>query len=241
MPQMIQAKTKDVRLFSAIVAMGIPWEMEAGSVAGGERAWLFGDVSDCGKWKLPELLSWWRDSTFHTKNPRHPFNVVKSCMGSDKGLRAAVKDHCGFRQRKVGDSFTIDAIGMEGDRDFSPRSTPDIAFAAALSSVGFEVTEGPSIGQQRIFAISERSVSMGYTHAEAMHWWNDAKFTENNNQHPFAYAKAVAITYRAAVDAIKRERPLVKWSPPGSIGFAYIHPDCSTKTEEKVGGWLKGK
>lgn len=239
---MIQASTKDVRLFSAVTSMGIPWTEESGAVAGGERVWLFGDVSDCGKWKLADLLKWWRDRNFHSKNPSHPFNVVKCCMGSDRGIRTAIAKGCGHNQRQAGDSYVIESSG-EGYKpaQINGRATDCIGFAAALSSVGFKVQPAPLAGNIFTFAIGQKSETRGYTYAEASAWWVTKGFEERNGQHPFAYAKSVAINYGSAVKALHQDRPLVKWRPKGSIGTGLIHPDCSSETEAKMNEWLKGK
>jgi hypothetical protein len=87
--------------------------------------------------------------------------------------------------------------------------------------------------------IGEKSLSRNYSFAEVEYWWKWQEFENKNPQHPFAYAKAAAITYRAAIDAIRKDRPLVKWRPKGGVGVAYIHPNCSSKTEEKVSKWFK--
>jgi len=244
MPHLIQSSTKDVRLFAAIAAMGIPWEQESGgsaAVSQGERVWLFGNISDCGKWTIKDLLAWWRQADFHMQNPDHPFTVVKACMASGAGLKRYITRGGGIRQRKVGGSFIIEQI--EGDSATLPtlRSTDDTSFVAALSAVGFDAWTTTAPASRRIFGIGERSLSRGYEYAHARTWWMDKAFEGHNPQHPFAYAKAVAITYNSAVDAIVRDRPLVRWSPKGSHGVAYIHPDCSTETEEIIARKLAGK
>jgi hypothetical protein len=241
MAQMIQASTKDVRLFSAIAAMGIPWTEESGSVAGGERVWLFGDVSDCGNWKLSDLLAWWRDKTFHRMHPANPFNVVKCTMGSDKGLRECTKRNGSIFQRKAGKSYVTESSPDMPIYGQSVRAIDSIPFAAALSGVGFKVSPAKPVGDWMIFKIGEKSDTMDITFTQAQQWWNDKTFEERNGQHPFAYAKAVAITYSSAVEAMKKDRELVKWRPKGGVGTAFIHPDCSSKTEEQVSGWFKGK
>lgn len=238
---MIQAKTKDVRLFAAIVAMGIPWQEETCSVSGGERVWLFGDVSDCGKWKIKDLLVWWRDNKFHIQNPNHPFNVVKSVMASDRGVKLALSSHKGISQRLTGSSRVIEPIDAPSSYVTPLRAIDDTSFISALSGYGFEIGECRNVGNIRLFSTSPLTQFDGSTYDSALTWWRDASFEKNNPQHPFAYAKSVAVTYSAAVDAIRKERPLVKWSPKGSVGFAYIHPDCSSETEEKVKGWLNNE
>ena len=241
MATMIQAKTKDVRLFSAIVAMGIPWKEETCAVAGGERAWLFGDISDCGKWKTKDVLSWWRDKNFHLKDPSHPFNVVKCVMASDKGIKLALSSNKGISQRLVGKSRVIDPIDEPARTEANTRATNDTALISSLSGYGFEIKEGISVGVTRFFSVSQFTAFDGSSHEAALSWWRDASFERNNPQHPFAYAKSASLTYSSAVSAIRAERPLVKWKPKGSIGFAYIHPDCSSKTEQQVGDWLNNK
>jgi len=241
MPQLIQSSTKDVRLFAAVASMGIPWDNQSGAVTHGERVWLFGDVSDCGKWTIKNLLAWWRQADFHTFNPDHPFTVVKACMASGAGLKKYITRGGGFRQRKTGDSFVIEHIEDGNTMPPTLRSTDDTSFASALSAVGFDVWPVEAPGSRRLFGISERSTTRGYEYSHARAWWLDKTFEQHNGQHPFAYAKAVAITYAAAVDAIIHDRPLVKWSPKGSIGTAYIHPDCSSETEEIIASKLAGK
>ena len=237
------SSTHDARLFSAIAAMGLPWtEGDSAEVEGGDRVWLFGEVSDCGLWKIGELLAWWRDREFHVKNPAHPFHVVKSVMASDRGMREAFRNHTGYRQVKRGDSF----ITLSCDESFSGKpskgnASTDTAFLASASAVGFNVTEGASQGNTRVSIISDRSETYPYSFKEIETWWRDETFEGRNPQHPYAYAKAVAITYLAAIDAIKKDRPLVKWKPDGCVGKAFIHPDCDSETEEKISNMLKGE
>ena len=195
MATMIQAKTKDVRLFASIVAMGIPWKEETCSVAGGERAWLFGDVSDCGKWKIRDLLVWWRDAKFHLTNPKHPFNVIKSVMASDKGIKAAINSHKGITQRSTGASKVIEPIDCVSSYERPFRAIDDTSFISALSGYGFEFKECRSVGNIRLFSASELTQFDGSSYESALAWWRDASFEKNNPQHPFAYAKSAAVTY----------------------------------------------
>lgn len=241
MATMIQAKTKDVRLFAAVVAMGIPWKQETGSISGGERAWLFGEVSDCGKWKIKDLLKWWRDSKFHHSNPTHPFNIVKSVMASDRGVKSAITAHKGIVQRSTGLSMVIEPSDGTSSYASPLRANDDVSLISALSGYGFEIKECQNVGTIRLFSASEKTQFDGSTYEAAISWWRDASFEKNNPQHPFAYAKSASITYSAAVEAIRKERPLIKWSPKGATGFAYIHPDCSSVTEKKVSGWLNNQ
>ena len=238
MQHLVQSSTKDVRLFSAVVAMGIPYEEQVGAVQGKDRVWLFGEVSDCGKWKLKDLLSWWGQRDFHTKNPRHPFSVVKACMASGVGLKRYLANGGGIQQRKVGSSYVIEQTDQAKEVPATSRATDETNYTAALSAVGFGVDVCQSTGHRRIFAIGERSETYGYDYGQTRAWWLDKTFEETNGQHPFAYAKAVSLTYSNAVAAVISDRPLVMWRPKGSYGTAFIHPDCSSKTEEQVAGWL---
>lgn len=237
----IHSDTRDSRLFSAIAAMGIAWK-ESGAIERGERTWTFEETSDCGLWKIGKLLAWWRDANFHEANPNHCFHVVKSVMATDKGLRQAFKKGLGFRQVRRGGSLVVLAGSDETPRsDEKVRCTTESGFAAVASAVGFELAEGAKQGGFRVITIGERSVTRPYlSYEQILAWWNDSGFEAKNPQHEFAYAKATAITYEAAMRAICSDRPLVKWSPEGAIGSAYIHPDCNSATEEKVGNWLKG-
>lgn len=238
MTHLVQSSTKDVRLFSAVVAMGIPYKEEVGAVHGKDRVWLFGDVSDCGKWKLKDLLAWWGERDFHLKNPQHPFSVVKACMASGVGLKRYLANGGGIRQRKTGHSYIIEQSDEANEIPPTSRATDETHYAAILSAVGFSVKACQSAGRRRIFAIGERSDTFGYEYGQARAWWLDKSFEEKNGQHPFAYAKAVALTYTNAVAAVLSDRPLVMWRPKGSYGVSFIHPDCSKETEEKVAGWL---
>jgi len=237
---MIHAKSKDVRLFSAVASMGIPWKEESASLEGGERSWLFGDISDCGKWKINELLKWWRDPSFHVNHPNNQFNIVKCVMASDRGLKLAITKHKGITQRKVGQSKVIDFTDEPSKESFSNKATNDLSFIAALSAYGFDIHESKRIADTRFFYASDKS-SNGTDYETAKAWWLDKSFEAKNPHHDFAYAKSVSITYASAVEAIRKDRSLVKWKPKGGVGFAYIHPECSSQTEEKVAGWLNNE
>jgi hypothetical protein len=242
MSQFVQGNgTRDVRLFASIAAMGIEWS-ESGAVEGGDRAWLFEETSDCGLWSLRDLLSWWQDSAFHVKHGDHPFHAVKATMASDKSLRSAFRNHTSFRQERKGSAMVI-VPSAEERVDAVAGSTPtmDTAFAAAAAAVGFPVTDAKSEGRIRVMEIGPRSVTRDYTFAMIDLAWKQNAFEANNPQHPFAYAKAVAITYMSAIKGIKKDKPLVRWSPDGSVGEAYIHPDCSSETEAEIASCLKGE
>lgn len=239
MKAFVESKTSDVRLFASVTAMGIPWDEESGSVHGGDRVWLLGEVSDCGKWKLKELLAWWHDAKFHIKNPKHPFHVVKSVMASDMSIRKALKSGQGITQEARGDSFIVSP--SPEDKKGKGHATMDVSFAAAASGVGFKVQGGESVGRRRALVLSDASSTYGYTWAQIDAWWKDKTFEQNNGQHPFAYAKAAAINYTSSIKAIHSERPLVRWQPKGSIGICFIHPDCSSETEARFARALSGE
>lgn len=74
MNRMVQSNTKDIRLFSAIASMGISFKEQSLSVDGGERVWLFDEISDCKRWEIGKLLAWWRDSTLVVKDSANSFN-----------------------------------------------------------------------------------------------------------------------------------------------------------------------
>lgn len=240
MKYMVESKTKDVRLFAAIASMGMPWEQDTTAVDGGERVWLFGELSDCGKWKLSELLVAWRDSTFNNNHPDHPFSIVKTAMACGIGLKRYINNGGGITQRKSGKGFIIEHTDDARNQPPSPRASDCAEFISALSAVGFDVwSEGYTSGR-RFFGCSPRSSTYGYEYGQARSWWIDKTFESKNGQHPFAYAKSAVLNYKAAVEAIVRDRPLVRWQPPGSIGVAHIHPNCSSETESIVSKWLKG-
>ena len=102
--------TSDIRLVAALGAMGIKCdEQNAGGAlqtrSGVVRTWNLSQVSNCGKWKLGELLSWWRDREFHTTNPSHVFMRVKSAMASCKGFSELLTVHAGIHTVKRGDTL----------------------------------------------------------------------------------------------------------------------------------------
>lgn len=236
---MIHTSTRDVRLFAALSSMGIPWNGEAAAVDEKERVWNIGEVSDCGKWKTSELLKWWKDSFFYANNPAHPFQVVKACMASGFAIKRYIKLGGGIMQRRAGDSFVIEHVSDGTELGATSRATDDVLFACVLSAVGFRVWACKSPSARRLFGIGETSETRGYTFEQVRHWWLDKGFVDANGQHPFAYAKAVARNYHGAVDAMMKDRALVEWRPPGSIGRAFIHPDCSSYTESVIAAKLK--
>lgn len=235
---MIQSSTRDVRLFAALSSMGIPWTHGTAAVENKDRVWQFGETSDCGKWKTKDLLKWWRDSDFPALNPDHPFQVVKSCMASGHGIKQYVKQGGGIIQRPSGGSFVMTRIEECNELGATSRASDESHFVASLSAVGFRVWACKSTGFRRIFGIGATSETRGYTFEQARAWWLDKAFIELNNQHPFAYAKAAALNYHGAISAMVKDRALVEWRPPGSIGKAYIHPDCGSETEQQISARL---
>lgn len=220
--------------------MGIPWELKAGAVQGGERVWIFGHVSDCGLWKLGDLLKWWRDSTLATQMPDNVFNVPKAVMANLIALKRLFKEGGSIRCVTKGKvKILINTQEQLVSADVRGRVTDNMDLVAVYAACGFHITQLPSMGNRLMFGISSISETRGYKYTDCKAWWIDRRFIGKNPQHPFSYAKACVTTYRSAVDAVLNDRPLVRWSPKGSNGFAYIHPDCSTETEEKVHGWLK--
>lgn len=219
--------------------MGIPWNGEAAAIDHKDRVWNFGEFSDCRMWKTSDLLRWWRDPNFYFDNPDHPFQVVKACMASGFAIKRYIQNGGGIVQRKAGDSFVIENITESNELGATSRATDEILFACVLSAVGFRVWASKSTGTRRIFGIGATSETRSYTYEEARYWWLDKGFVESNGQHPFAYAKAVAKNYHGAVEAMIKDRALVEWRPPGSIGRAFIHPDCSSETESIIAAKLK--
>jgi hypothetical protein len=240
MKAFVHTETKDVRLFSALAAMGFAWT-ESGAVEGGDRAWLFSQSSDCGKWNLGAMLKAWNNPSFHDKNPSHPFHHVKVALASDMALRRMFREGGGFRQVQRGEALATIGADQTPEESFNIHATPDVAFSAALSSAGFTLTRCGNRGRLGLIGASEASTTKPWTHQQVQEWWNDKGFCRDNPQHTFAYIKAALVTYVSAVGAIRRDKPLVRWSPPGSTGFAYIHPDCSQQTEGLVAGWLRGE
>ncbi len=241
MQQMIHADTKDVRLFAAVASMGFQYK-ETMAQEGGERLWTFTALeSDCGRWKLKDLLKWWRDKDFHLADPGHPFHVVKCAMASNRGIYAAIKNHVGIWQRQVGMSRIIEhGGGIEAKNIPGHHVTRSSAFAAAASAVGFEVAQQPFSGNIMMFRIGD-SFGFPYTREDICRWWGEDGFVKANPQHPFAYAKAAMTTYENSIAAMRDAKSLVKWKPKGSTGTAWINPNCSVDTEGQVAGWLKGR
>lgn len=225
-----------MRLFAAVAAMGIPWKKTMGQ-DGGERVWTFAENSDCLRWNIKDLTKWWRNRDFYKADPAHPFHVVKCAMASHKGLKDAIKNQSSIMQRQVGmsriveasDGVPVCAIG---------HKTVSVPFAAAASAVGFEVFKSGERDGRMEFAIGLSS-GHPYTVQEIVSWWRDEGFERHNNQHPFAYAKAVMITYENAINEIRQTRGLVKWQPKGAVGTTWIHPNCSAETEAKASQWMK--
>jgi len=239
MQQMIHADTKDARLFAAISSMGFHYK-ETIAQEKGERVWTFTTgVSDCGKWKLGDLLKWWRDKDFHVADPSHPFHVVKCAMASNRGIFAAIRQGGGIWQRQVGMSRIIEqGGGIEAKSVAGHHVTRASSFAAAASAVGFEVAQEPYASDIIIFRIGD-SFGHPFTRDEICRWWGDDGFVAANPQHPFAYAKACMQTYENVVTAIRKADELVKWKPKNTHGHAWINPKCSSETEAQVAQWLK--
>ena len=230
--------TSDIRLVAALGAMGIKCdEQNAGGAlqtrSGVVRTWNLSQVSNCGKWKLGELLSWWRDREFHTTNPSHVFMRVKSAMASCKGFSELLTVHAGIHTVKRGDTLIAVASSTPNIHPVNPLShtTDDFNKVAAFLSMGFEATEPPPNGSHRSCQIANMSIT-GMPFAPLDIAWNDNRFHETNPQHPFAYVKAALWNYRHLVSAIKTDKPMVEISRGES--FAYLHPDCSSKTEAEI-------
>ena len=235
----VKSKTSDVRLFSALAAMGFAWT-ESGAVEGGDRTWIFSQVSDCGNWKIGTMLYAWRDKNFHLKNGDHSFHFIKAAMASDMAFRKHFKHGTGFRQEVRGKALVAVQSEETPEEEFNPRATVEVEEAAAYSAAGFRVKRCGWKGRAGVLGIGERSETMPWTYQQVRAWWIDKDFVSKNPQHPFAYIVAALATHQAAVRSIQRDRPLVKWKPKDAVGFAYIHPNCSAETEAKVAGWLSG-
>lgn len=102
--------TSDIRLVSALTAMGILCDDRNASGAliskgGSVRIWRVSEASNCGKWKTSDLLRWWRDNTFHVTNPQHPFAYVKCALWNHKQLTTAIKTDKPLVLVEKGESF----------------------------------------------------------------------------------------------------------------------------------------
>ena len=107
--------TSDVRLVAALTAMGIPVAEINPSAAigatagtpGGSRVWSVGTVSNCGRYKVEQLLVAWRDVKFHETNPQHPFAFVKAALWNHKVIVDAVKRDRPLVQIRKGESIAF--------------------------------------------------------------------------------------------------------------------------------------
>jgi hypothetical protein len=100
--------TSDIRLVSALTAMGVPCDENHATVAAGDvRLWRIGEVSNCGKYKTAELIIFWRDSQFHVRNPNHPFAYVKAALWNHKMIVDAVKKDRKLVMIRKGDSIAF--------------------------------------------------------------------------------------------------------------------------------------
>jgi len=102
--------TSDIRLVSALTAMGIKCDDKtpSGALVGNGssvRIWRVSDQSNCGKWKTSDLIRWWRDNTFHVTNPQHPFAYVKCALWNHKQLVTAIKGDRPLVLVEKGESF----------------------------------------------------------------------------------------------------------------------------------------
>lgn len=232
------SNTSDTRLVAALAAMGIACEDQSSggavqSRSGITRTWVLSAVSNCGKWKLSDLLKWWRDKYFHVSNPTHPFNRVKCALASDKAFGDALKGQLGMTSARRGDSLI--AVCWEGITPRPPMAgshvTDDFRKAAAFMAMNVEAHEVTPNGNKRLIQISP----VGETGAmyDALNLaWIDNGFHIANPQHPFAYVKTALWNYTHLVSAIKKNKPLVEISRGES--FAYLHPDCSSETEKQI-------
>jgi len=230
--------TSDIRLVAALGAMGIGCdEQNAGGALqtrnGIVRTWNLSAVSNCGLWKLGELIKWWRDREFHVANPSHPFNRVKCAMASCKAYSEALSKHVGFGSARRGSSFIATVLESPWTVPANPLSHPtdDFSKAAAFLAMGFEVSELPPQGSHRLAQIANTAWT-GCEYSAMETAWNDNRYHNNNPQQAFAYVKAALWNYQHLVAAIKNDKPLVDISRGES--FAYLHPDCSSRTEQEI-------
>lgn len=231
-------ETSDIRLVAALGGMGIRCDEKGAGGAlqtrnGVVRTWNLSQLSNCGLWKLGDLIKWWRDKEFHVTNPAHPFNRVKCAMASCKAYSEALSKHKGIGFAARGESKI--AVVMEhatgGNMVHGYHPTDDFTKCAALMAMGFNATEVRMDGSHRSMQIQAFN-EKGHPFAPLEIAWNDNRFHEVNPQHPFAYVKAALWNYQFLVNAIKRDKPLVDISRGES--FAYLHPDCSARTEEQI-------
>lgn len=230
--------TSDIRLVAALGAMGIKCDEKGAGGAlqsrnGIVRTWNLSATSNCGLWKLGELMKWWRDKEFHVTNPAHPFNRVKAAMASNKAFSEALSRHMGIGTVRRGSSLmaaVMDSPVITAKNTLS-HPTDDFRKAAAFLAMGFDVTELPPQGSHRLVQIANTAWT-GCEFAPLEIAWNDNRYHETNPQHAFSYVKAAIWNYNYLVNAIKNDKPLVDISRGES--FAYLHPDCSAETERQI-------
>jgi hypothetical protein len=234
------SNTSDIRLVAALGAMGITCDESSGSASGAvqtrsgiNRVWNLSTVSNCGLWKLKDLQNWWRDRQFHIANPDHPFNRVKCAMASSKAFSECLIHNKGIGQEMRGDSLIARVMDFPVIVKADPtlHKTDDFTKCAAFLAMGIPASEIEPNGSHRMMQIGNLSRS-GAQYAALNIAWNDSQFHITNPQHPFSYIKAALWNHRFLVTAIKQDKPLVEISRGES--FAYLHPDCSSITEEKI-------
>ena len=232
--------TSDIRLVAALGAMGINCDQTQGGGSGALqtrsgviRVWNLGEVSNCGKWKLSLLSSWWRERDFHVTNPAHPFTAVKAAMASSKAIADAFTRHLGIFTVRRGNSLIAQTSEQPSITVKNPvfTVTDNMEKIAAFMALGFEVTEIAPNGTNRLFQIPAMSIT-GEPSGKFEIAWNDVRYHETNPQQVFAYVKAALWNHRYLVNAIKSDKPLIDISRGES--FAYLHPDCSAETERKI-------
>lgn len=235
--------SSDVRLVAAVGAMGILCEPDGSNtptlaVAGHNgtvRTWLMSAVSNCGKWKLGDLLSWWRDRQFHETHGDHPFNRVKCAMANKRALSIAIRENKSVTAVRRGKSLIFEVL-----ESTTPAAAPfpgakitdNLDKVSAFLAMGFECSEVAVPGSRRAFQIPAH-VTTGLPTRDVLDVaWSDNSFHLRNPDHDFSYIKAALGNYKYLVGAIKQDKPLVEIRKGES--FAFLHPDCSAETERKI-------
>lgn len=233
------SNTSDIRLVAGIGAMGILCDEKnaSGAISSNsrtDRVWMLAKDSDCGRWKLSDLIAWWKDRNFHLLNSDHPFNWVKCAMGSGKTLAMAFKSGDAVTQERRGNCLVFIVDPSQPQRPIAARGqflTGDKRLLSALSSAAFRCIEYDCGTDRRMFGPAATS-EFGKPLWEFMGYWNDVNFERSNPHANFAYTKSSVLNYEIILSGVKRDKPLQTIRQGDS--FAYLHPDCSVETEAEI-------
>lgn len=116
--------THDIRLLAALTAMGVPLGNPPCLPSldrHGKEKWQFlmGVATMDGKYTTRDLVGFWADKSFESRNPEHPFAYICAALRNHRSLLDAIKGIRPLAQIQKGPSIALIHVD-------APNRTQDI-------------------------------------------------------------------------------------------------------------------